>query len=215
MPSSTKSPTTSAYAILGLLSLRSWTTYEIAQQVQRSLRWFWPRAERRLYDEPKNLVALGWATSEPGWTGQRRRTHYTITEAGHEALRAWLSHPSSSRSLEFEAALKVFFSDAGSAEQLAALLEGIADECEERLDELRTQLRGVLDTGSAFPDRAHLSALTMGAQIDVELALLAWARWALEETTAWPSPSDAGPWDAAEIQRELVARIDHAVPARA
>ena len=50
--------------ILGLLSLRSWTTYELAKQVQRSLGWFWPRAERKLYDEPKRLVAAGLAKSD-------------------------------------------------------------------------------------------------------------------------------------------------------
>ena len=48
-------PTTTSYAVLGLLSVRSWTTYELAKQVQRSLNWFWPRAERKLYDEPKQL----------------------------------------------------------------------------------------------------------------------------------------------------------------
>src|SRR5688572_5469801 len=51
--------TTTSYAILGLLSVRRWTTYELAKQVQRSLNWFWPRAERKLYDEPKRLVADG------------------------------------------------------------------------------------------------------------------------------------------------------------
>ena len=52
-----KSLTTTSYAVLGLLALRPWTTYELAKQVQRSLDWFWPRAERKLYDEPKRLVA--------------------------------------------------------------------------------------------------------------------------------------------------------------
>ena len=55
---------TTSHAILGLLSLRSWTTYELAKQVQRSIGWFWPRAERKLYDEPKRLVAAGLARSE-------------------------------------------------------------------------------------------------------------------------------------------------------
>ena len=52
----TESRSTTSYALLGLLSLRSWTTYELAKQVQRSIGWFWPRAERKLYDEPKRLV---------------------------------------------------------------------------------------------------------------------------------------------------------------
>ncbi len=212
MPSGTKPPSTSAYAILGLLSLRSWTTYEIAQQVRRSLRWFWPRAERRLYDEPKTLVALGWATSETGWTGQRRRTHYAITDAGREALAAWLSEPPAPRALEFEGALKLFFADGGTTEQLTALLRVMAAECEDRLTDLRSQMEGVLAEGGAFPGRAHLSAMSLRAQVDLELALLTWARWAAGEVPQWSSTTDPGAWRAEPLLRELTDRIDRAVP---
>ena len=82
-------PTTTSYAVLGLLSVRSWTTYELAKQVQRSLNWFWPRAERKLYDEPKRLVAQGLATASQEATGQRPRTVYSITDDGRRALRQW------------------------------------------------------------------------------------------------------------------------------
>ena len=41
--------TATSQTVLGLLALRPWTTYELAKQVQRSLGWFWPRAERKLY----------------------------------------------------------------------------------------------------------------------------------------------------------------------
>ena len=57
--------TTTSYAILGLLSLRPWTTYELAQQMQRALGQFWPRAESKLYEEPKKLVAHGRRDSRP------------------------------------------------------------------------------------------------------------------------------------------------------
>ena len=88
----TRPQTTTSYAILGLLRLRSWTPYELAKQVQKSLGWFWPRAERKLYDEPKNLVALGLATATEEYTGNRPRTVYAITPAGRRALRGWLGH---------------------------------------------------------------------------------------------------------------------------
>src|SRR4029078_4519614 len=88
-PMDPRSSTTSN-AILGLLSLRSWTTYELAKQVQRSLGWFWPRAERKLYDEPKRLVAAGLAKSTAEMTGSRPRTVYTITARGRKALQRWL-----------------------------------------------------------------------------------------------------------------------------
>ena len=78
--------TTTSYALLGLLNIRPWTTYELAKQVQRSLGWFWPRAERKLYDEPKRLVEQGLATATNESTGKRPRTVYAITPAGLAAL---------------------------------------------------------------------------------------------------------------------------------
>ena len=49
--------TTTSYAVLALLALRPWTTYQLAKQMERSLGWIWPRAVSRLYEEPKKLVA--------------------------------------------------------------------------------------------------------------------------------------------------------------
>src|SRR3954469_19505460 len=119
--------TTTSQALLGLLSLRSWTTYELAKQVQRSVGWFWPRAERKLYDEPKRLAAAALAKSSAEMTGARPRTVYTITARGRKALQRWLDEPPVPPSLEFEGLVKVFFADNGSLEQLRSTLERIAE----------------------------------------------------------------------------------------
>src|SRR5580765_4188575 len=50
--------TTTSYAILGLLTLKPWSTYELAKQIQRD-RFVWPRAESNLYAEPKKLIVHG------------------------------------------------------------------------------------------------------------------------------------------------------------
>src|SRR3954468_1024296 len=102
----TPPPTTTSHAILGLLALRPWTTYELAKQMQRSLGWFWPRAERKLYDEPKRLVAAGLATSGREMSGARPRTVYTVSTNGRRALRKWLGEPPGPPSLEFEGMVK-------------------------------------------------------------------------------------------------------------
>src|SRR5947209_7648426 len=78
--------TTTSYALLTLLAVRSWTTYELAKQMRRNYHWFWPRAESKLYEEPKKLVALGLATATVDLVGRRPRTTYAITSAGREAL---------------------------------------------------------------------------------------------------------------------------------
>ena len=128
--------TATGYAVLGLLAVRPWTTYELAKQVQRGLGWFWPRAERKLYDVPPELVARGLATVTEGHTGRRARSVYRITPAGRRALRTWLGLPSQPPTLEFEAMVKVFFADSGSLEDLHRTLESVAHAAEERRLEL-------------------------------------------------------------------------------
>jgi len=74
-----REPEQAQYAVLALLALQPWTTYQLATQMERGLGWIWPRAISRLYEEPKKLVAAGLATSRPGATGRRRSTVYSIT----------------------------------------------------------------------------------------------------------------------------------------
>ena len=106
-----------------MLRLRSWTSYELAKQVQKSLGWFWPRAERKLYDEPKNLVALGLATATDEHTGNRPRT--VRDHSGRpQGLRGGSDTPEPP-ALEFEGMVKVFFADGGTIEQLRETLGAI------------------------------------------------------------------------------------------
>lgn len=190
---------TTSYAILGLLSLRSWTTYELAKQVQRSLGWFWPRAERKLYDEPKRLVAAGLAGSERKMTGARARTVYAITGPGRNALRGWLDEPPAPPTLEFEGMIKVFFADGGTLEQLRANLRAIAATADTRLAELGTKADELISGGAPFAARVHLNSLGLRFIIDHEQAVSSWARWALEQTAAWSSTSDPGSWDHRQV----------------
>jgi PadR family transcriptional regulator AphA len=180
-----------AYALLGLLSVRSWTTYELAQQVRRSLRWFWPRAERRLYDEPKRLADVGLVAVEERYVGKRRSRHYTITDEGRTALASWLSETPEPRSTEFEAMVKVFFADAGDRDQLLETLRGVEAEALDRIAELR-DLAG---RPTNFAHRRHLHALTLPAMLAAEEQVLTWARWAQEQVGRWTSSTDPGSWD--------------------
>lgn len=196
--------TTTSYALLGLLSLRSWTTYELAKQVQRSLHWFWPRAERKLYDEPKRLVADGLATASAEATGKRPRTVYAITDEGRAELRRWLGEPPAPRTAEFEAMVKVFFADQGSVEQLTATLERVAAEAAERLEALAA-MAGQTE-GLPFPERTHISALGLSLALEQERTVLRWAEWAQQQVAQWTSAADPGAWDARAVLDDALGR---------
>lgn len=207
-----KPRTTTSFAILGLLSLRSWSTYELAKQVSRSLHWFWPRAERKLYDEPKVLVADGFATSSKSYTGERARTVYDITDAGRAALTAWLDEPPAARVIEFEAMLKIFFADAGSITQLAATVDAVEAASHDRLSELVTMIDAVIEHPE-FPDRLHISALSLRLQFAQEAGALTWSRWARQEIESWPSTTDPGRWDPRAALTALTSDIHQALEA--
>jgi PadR family transcriptional regulator AphA len=191
-----KSPlTTTSHALLGLLALRPWTTYELAKQVQKSLDWFWPRAERKLYDEPKRLVAAGLAEAERTMTGARASTVYTVTPAGRDALAAWLDEPPAPLTLEFEGMVKVFFADGGGLEQLQATLTAIGATAAARLEELEAKVAELARDDAPFAERGHLNSLGLRFVLDHERAVAAWAAWALQQTRSWRSTTDPGTWD--------------------
>ena len=82
--------TPTSYAILGLLAIKPWTTYELATQVERTVKRFWPRTRSKLYEEPKKLVAAGLAVAQR----DERRTrdvdpvHGELDHAGAAPLEA-------------------------------------------------------------------------------------------------------------------------------
>src|ERR1044072_6453071 len=151
--------TATSYAILGLLGVRSWWAYELTKQVRRSLHFCWPRAETRLYQEPKDLLELGLVKATTTATGRRSRTEYAITSKGRRALRDWLGERSAPPRLESEALLRLFFADHGTKDDLLATLA----ELEEQALALRRQAveQGAeyLVGTAPFPERLHILAL--------------------------------------------------------
>lgn len=186
--------TTTSYAILGLLAVKPWTTYELARQMERSVRNFWPRAERGIYDEPKLLVRHGLARARAAYTGRRRATIYSITPKGRRALRAWLDEPGATPSLECEALLKVFLADHGSKQAMLANIRAIKAWAE---TEHRQGIEFVSDyatAGGPFPERLHVIAVMvrfLGYELDS--AVLRWAAWAEREVARWPDTRTARP----------------------
>lgn len=181
---------TTSYALLSLLGVQSFTTYELAQQMERSLADFWPRAQSVLYQEAKNLTAHGLTTTEQVHTGQRVGTRYSITYQGREALRHWLDTPGAGPQLQFEALLQVAFADHGTPEQLTRTLDAIRKDAE--VNRARTEARGqeYLRDGGPFPDRLPIIALVAKLVLEHTALIARWAEWADELVTTWPSLTD-------------------------
>ena len=200
--------TTTSYAILGLLAVRPWTTYELAKQMEVSLHNFWPRAERKLYEEPKKLVEHGFAKVTQEMVGRRRRSLYTITPAGRQALHDWLGRPGDMPILEFEALVKVFFAEHGTREQLLATLQDISTAAKHRQHIDARWAAHYLATGGRFPERTPIVTLVGTLQTELNQALGAWAEWAYDTASAWPDDLKQAPVPE-DVLRDIAA---HAGP---
>lgn len=178
--------TTTTYVILGHLALRSWSTYELAQQMKRSTGAYWPRAESKIYEEPKKLVAHGLATATREFTGRRPRTVYAITDAGREALRRWLDEPGQAPLVEFEGLVKVLFAEQGSKQQLLATIGAIREQAQRTRDEQAALAADLAGRGGPFPDRLHVNSLVFKFMWEQTQTVIRWAQWAEREIAGWP-----------------------------
>jgi DNA-binding PadR family transcriptional regulator len=182
--------TTTSYAILCLLAIRPWSTYELAKQMRRSLHHIWPRAESNVYAEPKRLVAAGLARAESQRVGERPRTLYTITAAGRRALERWLGTESASSRHESEALVKVLFGNYGTKEELLANLRSFAAEAN-AVKGLWRVVASDYDRGThAFPERVHVNALIFRWIWEHAELNARWAEWAVERVESWPDVTE-------------------------
>ncbi len=201
--SSPSAMTTTSYAILGLLAVKPWTTHELVQQVDRSLRRIWPRAQSKLYEEPRKLVAYGLARATDDPVGRRRRTRYTITAKGRRSLAAWLQEPGDGPILEFGQLLKISFADSGSKADIVTNLEAtrawVVDQNEANLATARAYLEG----RSAFPERAALNQLAGRFLTDFYVTVARWVDWASELVNTWPDDVRQASFDMAAAEEAV------------
>jgi DNA-binding PadR family transcriptional regulator len=187
--------TETSYAILGHLSLRRWTAYELSRSVNRSLRWFWSRAESRIYAELTRLAAQGLVTAHRTAVGARPRTTYAITAKGRRALVAWLSAPSSGTAgfvLHFESLLRVHLARAGTREDL---LRAIAD-ARALAAEIHGNGREVaveyVEGRHPLQDEAHVRAIVFDFLWSLANGIDDWARRTHDEVRQWDSLDPTG-----------------------
>lgn len=218
------SPTT--YGLLGMLAVRSWTGYELTQQLRRSLRYVWPSSEGHLYREQKRLVDLGWARVVDETSNGRLRHRYLITAQGEEALAAWLRTSPAPPRFEIEGMLRLFYGSQGSASELAAAMEETSRSARTMLEELvgfaaeYIAADGPLwmlehDVGGAgariewrgremYPERLHVIALVIDGTTRLLEALADFADATATEIAAWESPTSPSLTSATRARLEAV-----------
>jgi DNA-binding PadR family transcriptional regulator len=101
--------TSTEFAILGLLTLKPMSGYEMRQLIAQSIGHFWGESYGQLYPSLKRLETAGLVTKQVEASTKRDKLIYSITPAGRDKLQQWLAQPPKPQPPRSELLLKLFF----------------------------------------------------------------------------------------------------------
>ncbi len=167
------------YAVLGMLTLRPMSGYEIRQTIGESIAYFWTESFGQIYPTLNRLTKEGLVTRRGERGASRTRHIYSITDAGREVLAAWLRQPAEPQVPRNELLFKLFFSRHVSPADAIAQVERFRDAAageRARFQELDSEL---LRRYANVPDLPYWLIASRYGQLQAELRLR-WANEALE-----------------------------------
>jgi PadR family transcriptional regulator, regulatory protein AphA len=125
------------YAILGYLSTAPGSGYDLAQQLQGGLGWFWSASHSQIYPELKRLEDAGLVESEPTTVGEKlEKRIYSITDEGRRVLTGWAGGAPVYRPNRDPERLQFIFSDLAPLENIRQHLEVHREHFTKRRDQL-------------------------------------------------------------------------------
>jgi len=148
-----KAPTlnTTAYSLLGLLTKKDWSAYELTQFVAGSaIRAILPRSRSQLYNEPKKLAALGLIEQSHQVKQGRERTLYKITAHGRTVFQQWLDQPSQTLKIEYKTLLKFYLVQPDDTKALRAKVDEMRNQTIADISEALEQIDHITDEGISF-----------------------------------------------------------------
>ena len=98
------------FAVLGLLSIRPMSGYDLKQVIESSTRNFWSESYGQIYPVLRELTAGGLTVREDDRKETGRARHvYSLTPQGRDELHRWLTSPVERQQVRNELLLKLFF----------------------------------------------------------------------------------------------------------
>jgi PadR family transcriptional regulator AphA len=113
--------TTSADALLAMLSLSAMSGYELRRAIEESIGNFWSESFGQIYPTLKMLSAKGFVTASEG--DKPGSKVYALTERGRERVREWLKIPAQPQVMRNELLLKLFFGNEAESAGVRELIE--------------------------------------------------------------------------------------------
>lgn len=170
----------SQFAILGCLTVRPMSAYEIKQFIARSVSFFWTEGEAQLYPTLKNLSEKKWVNyHEEAASKAGKKKIYKITEQGESALLKWLNETTERSVYRNELLLKIFFGSNQSTDRNITLIESSRSECETNLT-LLLSIKNTLRDKNITEKSLLFFEITLDYGIDLLKAEINWAKKAIK-----------------------------------
>ncbi len=163
---------TTSHAILGLLSLTPMSGYDLLQAADRSVSRFWPISKSQVYAELARLETVGLidGTNVPQERLPDKRV-FRLTEAGEQALDAWLDDGEvEDMQLRIPFLLKAFFGHRRPPQHTAWMLEIVRDEAADEA----ARYAGFMKMLADAPDSEYASIVVLFG-LKMAQAFAAWA----------------------------------------
>ena len=156
--------------ILGMLSARPRSGYEIKQLVDNSARFFWAASYGQIYPELKKLETAGLISGNDSSTGARQRMTFRLTPEGKRAARDWIAAPPEVLEVRDEGLLKLFFSGSIQPKRAAEIARERATASRAKAEQLRFIQQQIDEAGSpegpeTQPDAGSLTVLRYGIEM--------------------------------------------------
>lgn len=117
------------HAILVSLAERPGTGYEIGQQFDRSIGYFWSATHQQIYRTLKKLHSDGLVSYESvSQDGRPDKKVYTVSEAGQEVLAQWAMSPTALQPLRSDLGVKLRAAEFGDLATILGELKVHRDE---------------------------------------------------------------------------------------
>lgn len=98
-----------AHAILASLIDTPLSGYDLAQQFDGSVGYFWAASHQQIYRELSRLEQQGWIAGETVLQiGKPDKKLYHVTETGKQQLKSWIAKPSEPSPIKDDLLVKVF-----------------------------------------------------------------------------------------------------------
>jgi PadR family transcriptional regulator, regulatory protein AphA len=176
------------YIILGYLSWRPMTGYDVKKIIANSETLPWTANNNQIYRALVQMHKDGWVTKEiEDQIGSPNRHVYSITAVGHQALRKWtLSMPEAPHTKK-SFLYQLMWADCLSLDEIDNLLGNYLNAVGEKLFFIRVQA----DEKPSMPERSpresylwNMISKNMIAQYEVELNWIRLLRQELSELDA-------------------------------